>query len=112
MSLINKRYANYYNTRYGMCGHVFEKRFYDKMIEGKEGMLEVSRYIHLNPYEANMVRKPEHYPWSSYPMFRDLNTPQPAFLNVNYVLDYYIGTVKEKRQKYCRFVEVLPPQLD
>ncbi len=33
-----------------MCGHVFEKQFYDKMIEGKEGMLEVSRYIHLNPY--------------------------------------------------------------
>ncbi len=52
-----------------------------------------------------MVRKPEHYPWSSYPMFKDLNTPQPVFLNVNYVLDYYIGTVEEKRQKYCGFVD-------
>ena len=28
MSLINKRYANYYNTRYRLTGHVFEKRFY------------------------------------------------------------------------------------
>jgi len=46
MAFINKRYANYYNTKYCLTGHVFEKRYYDKVIEDKEGMLEVSRYIH------------------------------------------------------------------
>ncbi len=43
MSQINKRYANYYNTKYRITGHVFEKRFYDKLIDDKVGMLEVSR---------------------------------------------------------------------
>jgi putative transposase len=52
MALINKRYANYYNTKYKLTGHVYEKRYYDKLIEGKEGMLEVSRYIHLNRVAA------------------------------------------------------------
>ncbi|AGK55906.1 REP-associated tyrosine transposase [Bacillus sp. 1NLA3E] len=70
MAFINKRYANYYNTKYRITGHVFEKRFYDSIIEDKEGMLEVSRYIHLNPVEAKMVKKPENYPWSSYYLFK------------------------------------------
>jgi len=66
MSLINKRYPDYYNTKTRLSGHVFEKRYYDKIIPSKQGMLEVSRYIHLNPVAAEMVAKPEAYPWSSY----------------------------------------------
>lgn len=69
MALVNKRYASYYNTRYRLTGHVFEKRFFDKVIYSEEGMIKVSRYIHLNPIKANMVEKPEDYPWSSYSLF-------------------------------------------
>lgn len=66
MSLINKCYADYYNTKNNLTGHVFEKRYYDKVIPYKQGMLEVSRYIDLNPVEAKMVAKPEAYRWGSY----------------------------------------------
>ncbi|MED4354356.1 transposase, partial [Schinkia azotoformans] len=105
MSLINKRYANYYNTRYRLTGHVFEKRFYDDLIGEKEGMLEVSRYIHLNPVEARMVKKPESYPWSSFHLFKHRATTQPKFMNVNHILDFYIGSEEEKRWKYCGSVD-------
>lgn len=101
MSLINKRYANYYNTRYRITGHVFEKRYYDKIIEDKAGMLEVSRYIHLNPVEAKMVKQPEYYPWSSYYLFKNPNSVQPRFMNINSILDYYAGTIQQKRARYC-----------
>ena len=104
MSLINKRYANYYNIKYKLSGHVFEKRFYDKLIEDKEGMLAVSRYIHLNPVEAKMVKKPEDYPWSSYLFFNNHHIPPPAFMSVEHILDYYLGTEEEKRERYCKFV--------
>jgi putative transposase len=104
MSLINKRYANYYNTRYRLTGHVFEKRYFDKLIEGKEGMLEVSRYIHLNPVKAKMVKHPESYPWSSYYFFEDERYTPPNFINIHHILDYYLGTLKEKREKYCESV--------
>ncbi|KAA9011589.1 transposase [Niallia endozanthoxylica] len=111
MSLVNKRYANYYNTRYRLTGHVFEKRYYDKLIEDKEGMLEVSRYIHLNPVEAKMVKKPEYYPWSSYQYFKSEYSIAPSFMDVHHILDYYIGTSKEKREKYIGSMGpvLLPP---
>jgi putative transposase len=101
MSLVNKRYANYYNTKYRLTGHVFEKRYYDKLIDGKEGMLEVSRYIHLNPVEAKMVKKPESYPWSSYYFYKYPRSIPYQFMNLNCILDYYEGTEEVKREKYC-----------
>ena len=107
MSLMNKRYANYYNTKYRITGHVFEKRFYDKLIDDKEGMLEVSRYIHLNPVAAKMVKQPEHYPWSSYYLYRYPQSSPPSFLNVNRLLDYYEGSMGEKQGKYCGSVEAV-----
>ena len=64
-------------------------------------MLEVSRYIHLNPVEARMVKKPEHYPWSSYYLFKYPNSTQLIFMNINHILDFYIGEMEEKREKYC-----------
>ena len=106
MSLMNKRYANYYNTKYRITGHVFEKRFYDKMIDDKEGMLEVSRYIHLNPVAARMVKQPELYPWSSYYLYKYPHSVPPRYLNLARLLDYYEGTVEEKREKDCGSVEI------
>ncbi len=102
MSFINKRYANYYNTKYRITGHVFEKRFYDSVIEDKEGILEVSRYIHLNPVVAKMVKKPENYPWSSYYLFKYPHSVQPVFMNIDSILDYYTGTIEQKKEKYCQ----------
>ncbi|MCC3359166.1 transposase [Bacillus sp. REN16] len=101
MGLMNKRYANYHNTKYRLTGHVYEKRFYDKVIGTKEGMLEVSRYIHLNPVEAKMVKLPENYPWSSYKYYKNENKDIPAFMNVRSILDYYEGTPSEQKRKYC-----------
>ena len=101
MALINKRYANYYNTNYRLTGHVYEKRFYDKIIEDKEGMLEVSRYIHLNPVEAKMVTLPESYPWSSYQFYKNNHLKKPLFLNTECLLDYYEGTLEQRSEKYC-----------
>jgi hypothetical protein len=102
MSLINKRYADYYNTKNKLTGHVFEKRFYDGVIDSKQGMLEVSRYIHMNPLEAEMVTKAESYRWSSYRYY--LYTSNHHILNMDVVLDYFSGSHVDKREKYRRFV--------
>lgn len=102
MSLLNKRYADYYNTKNGITGHVFEKRYFDKIIDSKQGMLEVSRYIHKNPLEAGMVMKAEEYPWSSYRYY--LHTLNYHMLTMNVVLDYFSGSEAEKRRKYREFV--------
>ncbi|MFD1707917.1 transposase [Siminovitchia sediminis] len=101
MSLINKRYANYYNTKYCLSGHVFEKRFYDSLIVDLVGMLKVSRYIHLNPVEAKIVKHPEDYPWSSYIFYYDQKRVRPEYLNMGHVLELYEGSEEEKNRQYC-----------
>ncbi len=98
MSLINKRYANYFNTKYSLTGHVFEKRYYGQVIEDRAGMISVSRYIHLNPVEANMVKEPESYPWSSYYLFTNPTVKPANFVNMNCLLDLFYGTVEQKRE--------------
>lgn len=100
MSLINKRYANYYNAKYGLTGHVFEKRFYSGLIVDKEGMFKLSRYIHLNPVEAIIVRNPEEYGWSSFPLFHDPQLDCPGYLDTSRILNHYGGSEETRRRLY------------
>ncbi|MFZ3578049.1 REP-associated tyrosine transposase [Virgibacillus sp. DJP39] len=102
MSLLNKRYADYYNTKNGITGHVFEKRYYDSIINSKQGMLEISRYIHLNPVKAGMVRTAESYQWSSYHYYLHMLSHQ--MVSMNLILDCFSGNEMEKRKKYQEFV--------
>ncbi|MDT8858873.1 transposase [Alkalihalobacillus sp. MEB130] len=108
MSLVNKRYANYFNTKYKLTGHVFEKRYFSQMIQDRAGMLEVSRYIHLNPLKANLVTHPAVYHWSS---FRFLYSPQispPHFIDPNHITSYFTGTNEAKRKEYVKYCLTLP----
>ncbi|MCT2537157.1 transposase [Aquibacillus koreensis] len=104
MALVNRRYASYFNMKYFLSGHLFEKRYYDKIIPNEQGMLEVSRYIHLNPLEAGMVKRPEDYRWSSFRSYQGNTTPDYRFLRQAILLDYFSGSRLEKRRKYGEFV--------
>lgn len=104
MQLLNKRYANYYNTKYRLVGHVFEKRYFSEMIEDTTGMLEVSRYIYLNPVKASMVKSPEHYPWSSFRFCASTKVIRPKYIDSNYLINYFPGTFEEKRRQYVDYV--------
>lgn len=59
-------YAEEFNHRYSFTGHLFEGRYTAQLIEDERYFLEVSRYIHLNPVKARMVRTPLDYEYSSY----------------------------------------------
>ena len=62
-------YAQNYNSKYKLTGHLFENRYTAQLIEDERYFLEVSRYIHLNPVKAQMVRGPLDYEYSSYGLF-------------------------------------------
>ncbi len=64
-----QNYAMWFNQRYGYIGHVFDSRYTSCLIEDDRYFLEVSRYIHLNPVKAQMVREPLAYEFSSYGLF-------------------------------------------
>ena len=65
MKKINVSYAIYFNKKYDRIGHVFQDRYKSINVEDEGYLIRLVRYIHNNPVEAGIVKKPWHYNWSS-----------------------------------------------
>ena len=66
MRHINGVYSQAYNRRHGKVGHVFQGRFKAILVDEDAYLLEVCRYVELNPVRAGMVAQPGDWAWSSY----------------------------------------------
>jgi putative transposase len=66
MHRLNCVYARRFNERYGHVGHLFEARFSSSVIESEPHLLEVLRYVVLNPVRAGVCIDPVDWPWSSF----------------------------------------------
>jgi len=66
MHWLNFRYAQAFNHRHAVDGHLFQGRFYSAQVEGDWHLLELFRYLALNPVEAGLCRHPGEWIWSSY----------------------------------------------
>lgn len=66
MLRIASRYARAVQSRLATTGHLFERRFHAVLVDGDSYLLELVRYIHLNPVRAGLVSEPGAYPWSSH----------------------------------------------
>ncbi len=97
-------YARTFNHKYGYDGHLFESRYTSCLIEDEAYFLEVSRYIHLNPVKAAMVREPLAYQYSSYKdyLLEDDCAKSCPFLDTSRTLGAFRGNQKEQ---YRMFVE-------
>lgn len=65
MQRLLNSYAKYFNVRHKRSGPLFTGRFKAVLVDEDDQLLHVSRYIHLNPYVAHMVKDPLGYQWSS-----------------------------------------------
>ena len=59
-------FAQKYNYKNGCVGHVFQGRYKGILVDKTAYLLELARYIVLNPVRARMVYCAEEWPWSSY----------------------------------------------
>lgn len=99
MHQINLFYAKYFNYKYDLIGHVFQGRYFSKLIEDDFYNLGVSRYIHLNPVEASIVIKAEAYNRSSYPAYLGLR--EDDLVSDSQIL----ASFSNDRMLYKKFVE-------
>ena len=104
MQWLNGKYARYFNKRYKRRGHLFQGRFHSVLVEKEEHLLELSRYIVLNPVRAKMVERPEEWQWSSYRATVGL-APRPAFLHTDWILAQFGVDRASAIERYVRFVD-------
>lgn len=88
MNYTHTKYAKYFNKKYDFSGHVFEDRYGSELITSIDYELEVNRYIHLNPVKANLVQRPEDYPWSSYRAYIS-HDKHPLHISTKKILSYF-----------------------
>lgn len=62
-------YAGYFNQRHHRSGHLFQNRYKSVVCEEDPYLLELVRYIHLNPLRSGLVKdleELENYPWCGH----------------------------------------------
>ena len=97
------RYAQWFNKRSGQTGHLFEGRFYGKLVESDAEFLELVRYMLNNPVRAGLSVDPGGWKWSSYRALVGEIRP-PAFLSTSRVLGQFAGDSKRARAELRRFI--------
>ena len=103
MRSINSRYAQGFNRSHRRRGHLFEGRYKAVLVQKDTHLLELLRYVVLNPVRAKMTRTPEAWPWSSYRATAGLTTG-PAWLTVDWTLGVFARTKAAARLRFRRFV--------
>ena len=66
MQRVGSGYTQYFNWRHKLVGHLFQGRYKAILCDKDSYLLELSRYLHLNPVRAKVVKEPGEYRWSSY----------------------------------------------
>lgn len=103
MQNLGFRYTQHINRKQKRTGHLFQGRFKALLIDGDCYLLELVRYIHLNPVRAGMVNNPEDYPWSSHGCY--LGRSNTPWLTTDWVLGQLDDDMARAQLQYGRFVQ-------
>jgi len=103
MRHLNGVYTQSFNRRHKRTGHVFQGRFKAILVEKESHLLEVARYVVLNPVRAKMAKYPRQWTWSSYRATVG-EIASPAFLSASWLLEQLDRQPKRACLTYQRFV--------
>lgn len=101
MKQLISAYTRMTNKRHGRDGPLFKGRYRSEIIEDDDYLLSLSRYLHLNPVEAEIVDDPRKYKWSSYNSYIN-SAKAPDWLETEFILAMMTG--QKPRQRYRHFV--------
>ena len=103
MHRLNSTYAHLFNERHGVDGHLFQARFHSVLIETSSHLLELARYVVLNPVRARLCSHPAEWPWSSYRAMVGFGAPEPL-LSANWLVTQFGSTAETARASFLAFV--------
>lgn len=103
MREVNGVYTQAFNRRHGRVGHVLQGRYKAILVDQDTYLMELSRYIVLNPVRARLVARAEDCSWSSYRAVMG-KTPAEDWLAVDRTLEMFHSKRGPARRAYARFV--------
>lgn len=103
MAYLNGVYTQYFNRRHGRVGHLFQGRFKAVLVEKESHLLQLLRYVVLNPVRAGACSTAAAWRWSSFGATAGLVRP-PAWLHLDWTLAQFARDEREARRKYRAFV--------
>ena len=104
MKYLNGTYTQAFNRLHKRVGHVFQGRYKGILVEKDSYLLELSRYIVLNPVRAHMVRSAKDWPWSSYRATAGQAKAHPLLIT-DTILGNFGRMRKSAQEKYKAFVQ-------
>lgn len=111
MRHINGVYTQRWNRLSCCDGHLFRGRYKAILVEEDAYLVELARYIHLNPVKAGLAAKPENHLWTSHRYY--LKEGKMVWLSTNRILDYFGKRRSLARRKFHTFVlEGVPKKLE
>ena len=102
MHYLNSSYTTYINIKRKRSGHLFQGRYKAILVDRDSYLLELSRYLHMNPVRANMAERPEDYPHSSYGAYI---AEGDGLVRTADLLSMFSKDTKAAKQRYKIFVE-------
>ncbi|MFH2090868.1 MAG: transposase, partial [Pseudomonadota bacterium] len=103
MQNISQRYTYWFNKRHDRVGHLFQGRYKAILVDKDAYLLELIRYIHLNPVRADFVVDLNDYPFSSHAAYAGLMHP-PSWLRADLGLGQFGSTKTAAQAAYLHFM--------
>ena len=104
MRQLNGIYTQKYNWLHHKTGHVFQGRYKAILVEKESYLLELCRYVVLNPVRAKMVAKPKEWKWSSYCCTAGI-VKAPGYLTTDWIISLFSKNKTEAQKLYRRFIK-------
>lgn len=104
MRQLNSVYTQQFNKRHKRVGHIYQGRYKAILIEKESHLLEVCRYVVLNPVSAKIIEHPEDWTWSSYRSTAGKEKSHPC-LTTEWILRQFSTKQREAERKYREFVK-------
>ena len=104
MQWLHTTYTCYVNRKHKRVGHLFQGRYRSLLVDRDPYLLELSRYIHLNPVRAHMVDDPSAYRWSSYHAYVHSPAAPQAPVTTQFILSMISPRLSEQVALYRQFV--------
>ncbi len=105
MQRLSATYTRYFNKKHNRVGHIYQGRFHSSLVDKEAYLLEVVRYVHLNPVRAGMAHHPRDYLWTSYHAYMDSERNILELIDCRLILEMLCHEIVPARQALNAFFQ-------